>query len=190
MSLIFGYARVSSIDQNLDTQIEALEKAGCQEIFTDKVSGVATSRPALDKMLDLLRPGDTIIVARLTRLGRSRDHLIKLVTEFGEKGIHFKALDLNIDTTTPMGMLVFTIFAALAEYDRQTIKERTKAGIELAKAKGKHLGRRKGVDIVSYVKVKTAYEKGMSIADTARMTGVSLASVKRYRNMIKKSNLT
>ncbi len=100
MNKVFGYARVSTTDQNLDTQLETLQKAGCDEIFQDKISGMSTSRPALDELQSKLRPGDTVMVARFFRLGRSRDHLIKLVSEFSNRGIHFKALDLGVDSTT------------------------------------------------------------------------------------------
>ena len=106
MNKTFGYARVSTLDQNLDTQLDALQKAGCDELFQDKITGVSTSRPALDTMLAQLRSGDTVMVARFFRLGRSRDHLIHLLGEFSQKGIHFKALDLGVDSSTPAGKLV------------------------------------------------------------------------------------
>src|SRR5690349_21541875 len=113
MNKIFGYARVSTIDQNLDTQLEALEKQGCHHIFKDKISGTSVSRPALDEMLAQLREGDTVIVAKFNRLGRSTTHLINLVNEFAQKRVHFRALDFGIDTATPTGRLLLTFFAAL-----------------------------------------------------------------------------
>jgi len=133
MNKVFGYARVSTVDQNLDTQVEALKKAGCDEIFEDKASGMLTSRPALDDLQAKLRPGDTVMVARFFRLGRSRDHLIKLLAVFAREGIHFKALDIGVDSTTPAGKMVLQIFAALAEYDRESILEKTRAGQRLHK---------------------------------------------------------
>ncbi len=181
MQKTFGYARVSTTDQNLDTQLEALEKAGCHEIFQEKITGTLASRPELDRMLSLIRPGDTVMVSRFFRLGRSRDHLIKLLGEFSERGIHFKALDLGVDSTTPAGKLVLQIFAALSEYDRENIIEKTRAGQLLAKAKGKHIGRPKGKNQENLMKVKTALEKGLSISETVRLTGISISSVKRYR---------
>jgi len=181
MQKTFGYARVSTTDQNLDTQIEALEKAGCHKIFQEKITGTLASRPELDRMLSLIRPGDTVMVSRFFRLGRSRDHLIKLIGEFSEKGIHFKALDLGVDSTTPAGKLVLQIFAALSEYDRENILEKTRAGQLLAMAKGKHIGRPKGKNQDNLKKVKTALEKGLSIAETVKLTGISVSSVKRYR---------
>ncbi len=144
MNKLFGYARVSTLDQNLDTQLDALRRAGCDDIFQDKITGVSTSRPALDTLLAQLRPGDTVMVARFFRLGRSRDHMIGLFGEFVRKGIHFKALDLGVDSNIPAGKLVLQIFAALAEFYRKSILEKTRASQLLAKAKGNtsvtHLG--------------------------------------------------
>ncbi|MBO0950887.1 recombinase family protein [Fibrella forsythiae] len=184
MNHVFGYARVSTTDQNLDTQIDALERAGCHEIFQDKITGVSTSRPALDRMLAKLRPGDTVMVARFTRLGRSRDHLITLMRDFVQKGIRFQALDLGVDSSTPAGKLVLDIFAALAEYDRESINERTRAGRELAKEKGTHMGRPAGVDQVKLGKVRKAMQAGLSIAEIVSLTEISETTVKRYRKLI------
>ncbi|GAB4018807.1 recombinase family protein [Spirosoma koreense] len=184
MNKLFGYARVSTIEQNLDTQLDALHKAGCDEIFQDKITGVATSRPALDRLLNHLRPGDTVMVARFFRLGRSRDHLISLLGDFARQGIHFKALDLGVDSSTPAGKLVLQIFAALAEYDRESILEKTQAGRLLAKATGKHMGRPAGVDEEKYAKVKKAVERGLSVTEILSLTDISLSSVKRYRKQI------
>ncbi|ARK13206.1 recombinase family protein [Fibrella sp. ES10-3-2-2] len=184
MNRLFGYARVSSNDQNLDTQFHALEQAGCDEIFQDKITGVSTSRPALDKLMAKLRPGDTVMVARFTRLGRSRDHLITLMRDFVQQGIRFRALDLGVDSTTTAGKLVLEIFAALAEYDRESINERTQAGRELAKAKGTHMGRPAGVDQAQLNKVRTAMQAGLSVSAIVNLTGISESTVKRYRKMI------
>ncbi len=184
MNKVFGYARVSTTDQNLDTQIEALEKIGCDQIFEDKITGMSTTRPALNELQSKLRPGDTVVVARFFRLGRSRDHLIKLVSEFNRLGIHFKALDLGVDSTTPAGKMVLQIFAALAEYDRESILEKTRVGQLLAAAKGKHIGRPKGINSESFSKVKKAIERGLSVNETVSLTGISISSVKRYRKQI------
>lgn len=186
MNKVFGYARVSTIDQNLDTQIEALQKFGCDRIFQDKVSGITTQRFALDEMMTLLREGDTIVVARFFRLGRSRDHLISLVNDFASRKVHFKALDVGIDTDTPAGKLILSIFASLAEFDRETILEKTRAGQLLAKAKGKHIGRPRGVNQQNYEKVKKALTKQMSVAEIVNLTEISISSVKRYKKMIEK----
>lgn len=184
MNKIFGYARVSTVDQNLDTQIETLQKFDCHEIFQDKVSGVHISRPALDELLSKLREGDTVVVARFFRLGRSRDHLISLISRFTQQGIHFKALDLGVDSSTPAGKLVLQIFAALAEYDRESILEKTRAGQLLAKAKGKHIGRPQGINKENFAKVKKAFERGLSVSEIVNLTGISISSVKRYRKLI------
>ena len=188
MNKLFGYARVSTLDQNLDTQLDVLQKAGCDDIFQDKITGVSTSRPALDTLLAQLRPGDTVMVARFFRLGRSRDHLISLLGEFARKGIHFKALDLGVDSSTSAGKLVLQIFAALAEYDRESILEKTRAGQLLAKAKGKHIGRPAGLDTEKFAKVKKALERGLSVAETVSLTGISMSSVKRYRKQIERAS--
>lgn len=186
MNKIFGYARVSTIEQNLDTQIDALEKAGCNEIFREKITGISTSRPELDKMLIQLRAGDTVIVARFSRLGRNRDHLIKLLGEFEKKGIHFRALDLGVDTSTPAGKMVLQIFAALAEYERESILEKTTLGRELAKKKGKHMGRPPGLDAAKLEKVTTALERGLTTGEIVSLTGISISTVKRYKKQIEK----
>ena len=190
MNKVFGYARVSTLDQNLDTQLDALQRAGCDEIVQDKITGMSTSRPALDELQAKLRSGDTVMVARFFRLGRSRDHLIQLISEFARKGIHFKALDLGVDSSTPAGKLVLQIFAALAEYDRESILEKTRAGQLLAAAKGKHIGRPKGLDAEKFAKVKKAVERGLSVAETVSLTGISMSSVKRYRKQIERASTT
>lgn len=184
MNKIFGYARVSTQDQNLDTQIEALTQYGCDKIFQDKVSGTSIQRLALNEMLSTLREGDTVVVARFFRLGRNKDHLINLVNEFATKKIHFKALDVGIDTSTPAGKLILSIFASLAEFDRETILEKTRSGQQLAKAKGKHIGRPKGLNQNNYDRVKAALSKQMTISEIVKLTGISISSVKRYKKLI------
>ena len=122
MNKVFGYARVSTLDQNLDTQLDALQRAGCDEIFQDKITGMSTSRPALDELQAKLRSGDTVMTVGRCRCSllpvrTQSNHLIQLISEFARKGIQFKALDLGVDSSTPAGKLVLQIFAALAEYD-------------------------------------------------------------------------
>ena len=185
MNKTFGYARVSTADQNLDTQLDILAKAGCDRIFQDKITGMSLQRPALDELLGVLREGDTVLVARFFRLGRSRDHVIHLVHSFHQRGVHFRALDLGIDTTTPAGKLMLSIFASLAEYDRESILEKTRAGQQLAAAQGKHIGRPKGLDAENLAKVQKAMDKGLSVAETVELTSISLSSVKRYRKYLR-----
>src|SRR5215210_8607800 len=128
--MLIGYARVSTEDQNLDLQRDALQKAECEQIYTDRVSGTKAERKGLADALSHLRSGDTLVVWRLDRLGRSLRHLIDTVTTLAERGIGFKSLTESIDTTTSGGKLVFNIFASLAEFEREIIRERTRAGLE------------------------------------------------------------
>jgi DNA invertase Pin-like site-specific DNA recombinase len=138
---LIGYARVSSIDQNLDLQRDALTAAGCAQVFEDTVSGAAVVRPGLEQAMAYLRPGDTFVVWRLDRLGRNLTHLISTVEALAQRGVGFKSLTEAIDTTTSGGMLIFQIFGALAEFERSLIRERTQAGLAAARARGKHGGR-------------------------------------------------
>src|SRR5918911_5738013 len=138
MGHLLGYARVSTGDQNLDLQRDALTAAGCYRVFADTASGALTVRPELDRLLDQLRPGETLVVWKLDRLGRSLRHLVDTVTGLAERGIGFRSLQEAIDTTTPGGKLVFHVFAALAEFERDLIRERTSAGLAAARAPGRH----------------------------------------------------
>ena len=128
-----GYARVSTTEQNLDLQKDAFKQAGCEKIIEDTASGKQTQRSGLDRARDLLRPGDTLVVWRLDRLGRSLKHLIELITELESQGIGFQSITEAIDTTSPGGTLVFHIFGAFAEFERNLIRERTRAGLEAAR---------------------------------------------------------
>jgi DNA invertase Pin-like site-specific DNA recombinase len=184
MNFNYGYARVSSDDQNLATQFDTLDKAGCHRIYQEKITGMSTSRPMLDALLDALRPGDTVTVARFNRLGRNSAHLVALLKEFEEKRIHFVALDLGIDSATPAGQLVMHVFAALAEYQRRELLEKTAHGIALAKEAGVHMGRKKGVDPKQLAKVKAGLDAKMSVKQIVELTGISLATVKRYRSIL------
>src|ERR671935_1915236 len=132
--MLIGYARVSTNEQNLDLQRDALRKAGvaAKDIYTDKITGTKAERPGLEQALSHLRAGDTLVVWRLDRLGRSLKHLIETVTRLEERGVGFKSLTENIDTTTSSGKLIFHIFGALAEFERDLIKERTLAGLAAA----------------------------------------------------------
>lgn len=137
-----GYARISTDMQRLDLQLDALTQAGCDQIFTDHgISGASTERPGLKQTMDMLREGDTLIVWRLDRLGRSLVHLVELVSNLGRQGIEFRSLTESIDTSSSGGKLLFHMIAALAEFERSLISERTKAGMAAAKLRGKHVGR-------------------------------------------------
>src|SRR5919205_1097144 len=130
--MLVGYARVSTLDQTLDLPNDALHGAGCERIFTDTISGAKSERPGLDEALRFVRPGDTLVVWRLDRLGRSLQHLIVTVGELAEKGVGFRSLTEQIDTTSSGGKLIFHVFGALAEFERDLIRERTHAGLAAA----------------------------------------------------------
>jgi DNA invertase Pin-like site-specific DNA recombinase len=138
--MLIGYARVSTLEQNLDLQIDALQKAGCEKIFTDKMSG-AKARPGLDEALTSIRPGDALVVWKLDRLGRRTVKLIQLIEELKERGIGFKSLSNAIDTTTPEGMFIYRISSSFAELERDLARERTMAGLSAARARGRLGGR-------------------------------------------------
>ncbi|GAA1993606.1 recombinase family protein [Terrabacter lapilli] len=177
---LVGYARVSTLEQDAALQRDALQSAGCQRIFTDTASGKLEHRPALDAMLDQLRPGDTVVVWRLDRLGRSLRHLIDTVQTLESRGVAFHSLTENIDTSTPGGKLIFHVFGALAEFERDLIRERTMAGLAAARARGRSGGR---PTVWTPEKLRVArdmYEsKEHDIAAIARVVGVSRASVYR-----------
>jgi DNA invertase Pin-like site-specific DNA recombinase len=139
--MLIGYARVSTQDQTLDLQTDALKQAGCEKIFTDLTSGAKSERPGLQDAMNHLRAGDTLVVWRLDRLGRTLKHLIATITDLSEHGIGFKSLQESIDTTTSGGKLIFHIFGALAEFEREVIRERTNAGLQAARARGRLGGR-------------------------------------------------
>ena len=140
-----GYARVSTQDQNLEMQLDALSKAGCEQIFQEKASGVKSERPELLAMQQILRKGDVIYIYKLDRLGRSLKHLLELTSDFEKQGVGLVSLNDHIDTTTAQGRLIFNIFASLSEFERDLIRERTKSGLEAARARGRKGGRSRGL---------------------------------------------
>src|SRR3954470_17476879 len=176
-----GYARVSTNEQNLDLQRDALKTAGCEQIYTDQVSGTTAQRPGLEQALSHLRTGDTLVVWRLNRLGRSLKHLIETVNDLQEKGIGFKSITESLDTTTSGGKLVFHIFGALAEFEREIIRERTQAGLQSARARGRTGGRPKAltdkqVDMLNQL----AANKNRSVDEICRTLGISRMTYYRY----------
>lgn len=172
-----GYARVSTKDQNLALQKDALQKEGCELFFEEKVSGAKSDRPELRRMIDQLRKGDIIIIWKLDRLGRSLRDLVNLVTEIQDKGAGLKSLNDSIDTTTPQGKLTFHLFAALAEFERDIISERTKAGLDSARARGRKGGRPKGLSQQAKDKAiisETLYREGnLSVSQICQHLGVA-----------------
>lgn len=176
-----GYARVSTDDQNPAWQIEALQQAGCEKIFRDQVSGARTERPGLQAALAYLRPGDSLVVWRLDRLGRSLKHLIETVTLLEEKGVGFQSLQEAMDTTTSGGRLVFHIFGALAEFERQLIRERTQAGLKAARARGRHGGRPKSLAAKKVELLYRLYDgKEHSIREICDILGISKSTLYAY----------
>jgi DNA invertase Pin-like site-specific DNA recombinase len=182
--MLIGYARVSTNEQNLDLQRDALLKAGVspKDIYTDKITGVKAERLGLNQALSHLRAGDTLIVWRLDRLGRSLKHLIETVTTLREQGIAFKSLTENIDTSTATGTLVFQIFGALAEFERNLIKERTVAGLQAARARGRTGGRPKqNPDARKIALAKKFYnDDQLSIPDILRTLNISKSTLYRW----------
>src|SRR3954464_11785444 len=179
--MLIGYARVSTDDQNLDLQRDALQKVGCEQIFTDRVSGTKASRPGLSEALSHLRAGDTLVVWRLDRLGRSLRHLIDTVTGLQERGIGFKSLQESIDTTTSGGKLVFHIFGALAEFEREIIRERTQAGLTAARARGRNGGRPQKLSESKAEMARQLYsDRTHSIDEICQTLGISRTTFYRY----------
>jgi DNA invertase Pin-like site-specific DNA recombinase len=181
MTTLLGYCRVSTDDQNASLQQDALKAEGCVKIFTDKASGSLASRPQLDRMLDQLRPGDVVVVWRLDRLGRSLKNLIALVEDLAEKGVGFRSLTENIDTTTSGGKLVFHIFGALAEFERTLIRERTMAGLAAARARGRVGGRPPTMTADKIKVARQMYDAREHTVDAiAKTLGVSRKTIYRH----------
>lgn len=179
--MLIGYARVSTQDQTLDLQRDALTKAGCNRIFTDSVSGAVSERPGLSEALQFARDGDILVVWKLDRLGRSLKHLIETVTALDERGVGFRSITESIDTTTPGGKLIFHVFGALAEFERDLIRERTRAGLAAARARGRRGGRPVKLDAGQQALVKKLYEdKTTAISDILKTMRISRATLYRY----------
>ena len=179
-SMTYGYARVSTGDQTTDLQRDALEKAGSNRIFTDVASGAKAHRPELDHMLDLLREGDTVVVWKLDRLGRSMQNLVDLMTTFDAKGVQFRSLTEAIDTSTPGGTLVFNIFGSLAQFERDLIRERTRAGLEAARVRGRKGGRPAKLDEKQVREVRRLYaSKTVTVDQIAAMMHVGRTTIYR-----------
>ena len=180
-----GYARVSTIEQNLELQVDALKKYGCEKIFTDKASGAKDDRPGLNSAIEFARKGDEIVVWKLDRLGRSIKHLIHTVNDLNEDKIGFSSLTESINTESASGRLVFHVFSALAEFERDLIRSRTVAGLEAARARGRNGGRPKVMDEEKLTLAKTLYEnKELSIKQICNSLNISKSTL--YRNLTKK----
>lgn len=183
-----GYARVSTKDQNLDLQIEALEKAGCEKIYQEKISGATKNRPELDKMIEQFREGDELYVWRLDRLGRSLKNIIDLVLSLSDKGIIIKGLVDGVDTSTINGRLFLNLMASLAEYERELIRERTNAGLQSARARGRLGGRPKGytAETISKLLIMRSVYKDLTKApeEIYKPLGLTRATFYRYAKIL------
>jgi DNA invertase Pin-like site-specific DNA recombinase len=179
-----GYARVSTKDQHLELQIDALTKAGCEKIYQDIASGARTERPALNEMINNLRPGDVLVIWKLDRLGRSLNHLIGLVNDLMKKNIGLQSLHDPIDTTTAQGRLSFNLFASLAEFERDLIRERTQAGLSAARARGRNGGRPKGIPQkaeATACAAETLYKEGrLSVNEISEKLGIAKSTLYAY----------
>jgi DNA invertase Pin-like site-specific DNA recombinase len=185
-----GYARVSTKDQSFDLQTDALKKAKCEEIFSEVASGSKTARPVLDDLLSRLRSGDVLVIWKLDRLGRSLKHLVTLTNELLERRIGLVSLNDPIDTTTAQGRLVFNIFASLAEFERDLIRERTQAGLEAARARGRTGGRPSGLSKqaeATAMAAETLYQEGelnvQEICDQLSISKPTLYAYLRHRGI-------
>lgn len=180
MGHLLGYARVSTADQDPALQHDALRAAGCARVWTDVASGSRDDRPQLATVLEQLLPGDTLVVWRLDRLGRSLRHLIDVVTDLDQRGVGFRSVTESIDTTSAGGRLVFHLFGALAEFERQLISDRTIAGLEAARSRGRTGGRPTKMTPVKLRQAERMFAAGTSVSEIAAVLGVGRATVYRH----------
>ena len=180
-----GYCRVSTKDQHMTAQLDLLDKAGCEEIFEEQVSGRDMKRSALTKMLDFIRKGDTVIVTKLDRLARSTKDLLDIADQISKKGADLEVLNIHLDTKSPTGKLMLTMLGAIAEFERTIMLERQQEGINIAKSKGKYKGR-KPIDDEKFEIVQSLIASGMSISKAVIEVGVSRRS---YYNAMKEGRI-
>lgn len=179
--MLIGYARVSTQDQNLNLQLDGLDKAGCERVFSDTASGAKTARPGLDQALAFARPGDTLVVWKLDRLGRSLRHLIDTIQALSARGVGFKSLQESIDTTTSGGKLVFHVFGALAEFERDIIRDRTNAGLKAARARGRKGGRPKSLtERQRQQAISLSKDPSVPIGEICKTLKISRSTLYRY----------
>lgn len=179
-----GYARVSTKEQTIDLQVDALTQAGCMKVYTEVISGTRAEQPILAQVLEMLRAGDVLVIWKLDRLGRSLTHLLTIVTDLMTRQVGLKSLNDPIDTTTPQGRLIFNLFASLAEFEREVIRERTQAGLSAARARGRLGGRPKGLprkaEATAYA-AETLYREGrLSAQDIAAKLHISKSTLYAY----------
>ncbi len=187
--MLIGYARVSTQEQNLDSQLSALKKVGCEKTYFDKISGINPFKPQLEELLKFARAGDTFVVWRLDRLGRNLKDLIEFSTKLKALGLGFVSLTEKIDTTTPAGELYFNLMGSFAQFERDVITERTRAGIAAAKAKGKHLGRKPSLTTAQWKLAKQQLNEGALVPDVASLFSVSPDTIYRYKRKDKQTSM-
>lgn len=181
--MILGYARVSTDDQNLNAQLDALKGAGAEGVFSDKLSGSSRKRPELERMLEQLREDDVVVVTKYDRLARSLKDLIDIVQEIRERGAGFRSLAEDIDTTTPAGRLVFHVFGSIAEFERERISERTREGLEAARKRGRVGGRPPALSSDQRVEViRMHQDEGRRLTEIAELFRVSVKTIRRTVN--------
>lgn len=179
--MLIGYARISTYDQSLDLQVDALKNAGCENVFTDTISGSNCRRPGLDDALKFVREGDTLVVWKLDRLGRSLSHLIELMEILQKRGISFKSVSDGIHTDTSMGKMIFGIFASLSEFELSILRERTLAGLKAARARGRNGGRKRTLNRQQIDTMLTLYASGKhSVVDICKQMQISRKSFYNY----------
>lgn len=181
IGMFFGYARVSSQSQSYDNQVEQLQNVGCERIFKEKITGTKLDRPEMEKVLDQLRLGDVVIVTELTRLSRSTKDLFRIVEKIDAKGAHVKSLKESwLDTTTPQGNLMFTIFAGISQFERDLISQRTKEGLESSRLRGRKGGRPPKLNDKVDLALKMYHSKDYSVTEITSATGLSKTTLYRY----------
>lgn len=182
---VFGYARVSTMDQHLEVQRSELIEAGCDEVFTDVVSGAQQSRPGLGALLERVAPGDVVTVVRLDRLGRSMMHTLTLISRFREDGVRFRSLRDGIDAETAAGRLMIGLLASVAEYERQLIRERTAAGLRSARAAGRTGGRPRAMTQDRIAQLRQMLGRGLTPPEIGKLLGVSRSTAYDYVRQVR-----